>query len=277
MIYLTKTNQTAIDHVSEFIDSNWREEGVNRYQNIGYGDIKNPVAPFRLLFVSEQNYKCCYCCRHIVNNQTTELEHIIPRTRSQIDQFEPYYILSDILRTNVIPQSVFTTATAQLNKPPFPHHIAYQNIVASCNGRTFESSDNFTCCNRVRKDDFIPPFNLMEGSIEYLPDGTIVYMPEITNREYLDILNLNKGVLINVRRLWYLFAQSELTLDAIKNVDASDSDALTAHLVVNAVSTSPTIDDDMKLVELFTIESAWDTFKGYDYFWDYYRANNAAA
>ena len=275
MIYLSKTNQNAIDFVANFLDNNWLEQndGTCKYQNIGYSEIKNPVADFRAFFVDDQDNKCCYCCRDIVNDNRTELEHIIPRTKSEFLDFNPYYGLSNILQANVIPQNIFETTLIQLAKPPFPHHIAYQNIVASCNGRTFESSDNFTCCNRERKDDFVPPFNLMVDSIKYLQDGTIVYQPDTTKREYFDILNLNKEVLTSIRRLWFLFSKSQLSLTEVLQ-NNTDDNIIKEKIIRFAISNSLTAVDDLKLVETFSNTSLWNTFKDYSYFFDYYRSLN---
>lgn len=271
MIYIEKTNEDAITFVNDFLYSNWLDQGDGnfRYQNIDYASVKNPVNIFRGFFVNDQNNRCCYCCRNIDNNYKTELEHIIPRTKYVQEEFEPYYDLSIVLRSNVIPQSVFEVATVRLTTPPFPHHIAYHNIVASCNGRTFESSENFTCCNRKREDDFIPPFNLMLNPIQYLPDGTIVYQRDVTNRHYFEVLNLSKDMLVNIRRLWYLFSQSTLVLEQI--LDDSYTPAINEKIVLYAIANSPTPAEDNKLVETFSNSNVWTIFKEYTYFFEYYR------
>lgn len=271
MIYLDKTNKTAINTVSKFIDDNWleQEDGSFKYQNIGYAEIKNPAAAFRAFFVDEQNNKCCYCTRDIANNNSTELEHIIPRTKSSIAQFNPYYNFSVILAKNVVPQGTFELATTKLQKPPFPHHIAYHNIVASCNGVTFEASNNFTCCNRERKDDFVPPFNLMKDSIGYLQDGTIVFLSDLTNRSYFGILNVDKDILNDIRRLWFLFSESTLSIQQVITVVP---EKLLEHIVNNAIAHSPTIVTDTRLSSTFSNLNMWKNFICYSYFLDYYRA-----
>ncbi len=270
MIVLEKINAAAINFVSDFINDNWleQEDYIWKYQNIGYSQVKNPANVFRGFFVDDQNAKCCYCCRNIFNNTTTELEHIIPSAKSELADFKPYYDLSVILRENVIPQSVFENSDTEILSPPFPHHIAYQNIVASCNGRTFESSENFTCCNRERKDDFVPPFNVMPESIEYLLDGTIVYLNDLENREYFSILNLDKEILNKIRRLWFLFSKSELTLENVLD----DTILLKEKLVNYAIANSVTVAEDIKLLETFSNINLWDTFKEYSFFFEYYKS-----
>lgn len=280
MIYLTKDNQAAITYVAEFLDSNWleQENGNYKYQNIGYRDIKNPVQRYRNFFVEEQRGKCCYCCRDIQNDHHTELEHIIPRSKFNVESFEPYYRYSSILHDHVVPQAIFEEKQGlkddKLVCPPFPHHIAYHNIVASCNGRTFESSANFTCCNRIRKDDFIPPFNLMQDSIRYLPDGSIVFEQDIAGLTYLNLLNVTKPILKSIRRLWYLFSKSTLTLAEVVNTSGQKKQ-LFEYIVENAIVHAPaeTTVEDYKLAGTFSEPVRWSSFVCYSYFFNYYRDN----
>lgn len=280
MIYVSKTNQKAIDFVSNFLNCGFNEE-ENRYIGIGYAQIRNQVNIFRGFFVAEQQGKCCYCCRTIDNSSRTELEHIIPQSKNTIDEFQRYYDLSNILRDNVVPQSIFESATTQLATPPFPHHIAYHNIVASCDGRNFASSvsGSFTCCNRKRGNDFIPPFNLMENSIEYLPDGTIVYKNAPENRDYFEILNLDKALLNQIRRLWFLFSKSSLHLDDIlndnfANVITEEIVSITEKIVAHAIANSDFPMEDSNLTATFSTSDTWNVFKQYYYFFDYYREKN---
>ncbi|WP_175635064.1 HNH endonuclease [Pedobacter ghigonis] len=269
MIFLEKNNQAAIDHISQFLKANWlvSASGAYKYINIGYRDIKR--GGFRSYFVLEQNYICCYCSRKIVDDHTCELEHVIPRSVTQIVDLSKYYDLSDTLKNNVVLQSDFENAIIEKDSPPFPHHIAYHNIVASCNGRTFETSASFTCCNRERADDFVPPFNLIKDVIAYLPDGTIVYGTNPQERSYFEILNLNKKILIDIRRLWYLFSLSNLSQEKITSEEITN---LKEHIVENAISHSTTTIEDIKvLLPQFINPELWKLFKEYSYFLSYYR------
>ncbi|GAA4910496.1 hypothetical protein [Mucilaginibacter defluvii] len=272
MIYLTKTDQAAIKFVNDYVSGCWLDQGdgTSKYQNLSYASVKNPVSQFRGFFVDEQHKTCCYCSREIINDHTTELEHIIPRTEERPEVFERYYQHSDLLRDNVISQSVFLQATEKQQTPPQPHHVAYHNIVASCNGRTFHTSEDFTCCNRARGDHFLPPFNLMENSIGYLPDGTILYLKDLTDRTPFELLNLNKQSLVNIRRLWYLFSRSALSISDIVNFNVAD---LQNKINEHALVYSPTITVDLKLAETFSIPGMWAVFVKYAYFGSYYRNN----
>ncbi|WP_121965002.1 hypothetical protein [Myroides sp. N17-2] len=271
MIYLDKTNTSAIKYVEDFINNNWLPYNDNddcKYINIDFRDIKNPVSTFKAFFVEEQENICCYCSRKILNDNNTELEHIIPYALSDILEFQLYYDLSPILENNVMPQDTFINTLTKRILPKYPHRIAYHNIVASCNGQTFKGSEGFTCCNRERGNEFIPPFNLIHNSISYLKDGTIVYLEDLENQNGINILNLNKPLLQHIRRLWYLFSLSDLTINEIFQYELP----LDEHIVINAINHSPQIEKDTNLLKVFT-NGLWDIFTQYSFFFNYYRIN----
>lgn len=265
MIYLNKENQAAIDYVSSYLTGQWLEDnnGGHRYQNIEYKDINR--GQFKDFFVNEQEFKCCYCCREIAIDRHTELEHIVPRAVDTQADLLQYQQLSTILAGNVMLQEEFRTSEVELATPPFPHHTAYHNIVASCNGRTFETTTDFTCCNRKRGDDFLPPFNLMRNCINYLPDGTLVYDPP-KGQSYVDILNLNKTVLKDIRKLWKLFSSNKTPLQQI-NMPFDENNVKNMISLAVLLQTNQT-PEDLKLIDNFKIQGMWDVFLKYSFFYN---------
>ena len=272
MVNLNKVNQTAIDYVSNFINNQWQEDS-KRYIGIGYDDGAINKATLKGYCLQEQNYVCCYCSREISNSPNTELEHIIPRARN-IDNIEllRYFSYSDILSQNIILQSEFSANAINQETPPFPHHIAYHNLVASCNGKIKVSSEDLTCCNRNRGNKFVPPFNLMPNSISYLNDGTIYYVDDEIDNRYINPLNLNKTLLKNIRRIWLLFSNSDLTLDEIFQVSTLDQikEIFTLHIDASPLKTKA----DNAIIDSFKNEAQWITLMNYKYFLDYFRYNN---
>ncbi len=269
MITVNKDNQAAIDYVSNFINGQWQPE-ANRYINIGYNDID--VSAYRTYCLEEQNNICCYCCRQIDNSRNTELEHIIPRAQN-IDntELQRYFDYSNILAQNIVLQRSFRDSATQQATPPFPHHIAYHNIVASCNGRIIDTSE-YLCCNRSRGNDFVPPFNLMPNSIAYLNDGTLYYVNDEIDNRLINPLNLNKDLLKNIRRIWFLFAKSDVTEDEIMNVtnETEIREIIALNLDVNPSKLSK----DGKIIDSFKTLSNWQTLIKYKYFLNYFRTNN---
>lgn len=278
MVNLNKDNQDAIAYVSNFIDGQWQNDS-NRYIGVGYDDGAFNKATLKGYCLEEQNNVCCYCSREIENNPQTELEHIIPRARN-IDNVElqRYFLYSNILSQNIILQSEFSAATALQETPPFPHHIAYHNIVASCNGITFKSSEDFTCCNRKREDDFIPPYNLIQNNIFYLNDGTIYSTIDTTYFEqgipYKSIthLNLNKQTLKNIRRIWFLLSKTDVDINELLQATsiAEFKEIFTLYLRVHLLK----VPSDNNLIDSFENETSWKVLMQYKYFLTYFRNNN---
>jgi hypothetical protein len=107
----------------------------------------------------------------------------------------------------VVPKDVFIDAKRKLQTPPFPHHIAWYNLIPSCNSRNH--------CNLWREDKFIYPFILDQGAISqirYSKEGicnSIEYMDDINN------LNLNHQDLINIRKILFFLGSkiNEITID----------------------------------------------------------------
>ncbi len=276
MVTLNKNNQTAIDYVTNFINGQWFEDS-NRYLGLGFDDGAFNKATMKGYCLEEQNNVCCYCSREIGNNNHTELEHIIPRSVDTENALQPYFNLSNLLAENIVLQESFRPSTVMQVTPPFPHHIAYHNIVASCNGITFKSSEYFTCCNRKREDDFIPPYNLIQNNIMYLHDGTIYSTIDTTYEEqgiqYNSIthLNLNKQTLKNIRRIWFLLAGTDVTINQLTQAITIDDykEIFTLYLRANPLK----VINDNNLIDSFENETSWKILMYYKYFLNYFRNN----
>ena len=269
MVSINKDNQQAITDVSSFISRQWQEES-NSYINIDFDSINK--TEYKINCLSEQQYVCCYCSREIENTPQTELEHIIPKSINTIDSLQRYLDLSPILLNNIILQQDFRKSTEEQNTPPFPHHIAYQNIVASCNGKIKYTSENITCCNRKREDTFIPPFNLMPNSIKYLNDGTIYYdYDEIDNR-FINSLNLNKDLLKKIRRIWFLFTASDVTPNELLQITTLEQikEIITLHIDINPLKEAA----DRTTIHSFKNEVSWKMLMNYKYFFNYFKIQN---
>jgi hypothetical protein len=277
MVSLNKNNQTAIDYVTNFINGQWFEDS-NRYIGIGYTDGAFNTTQLKEYCLEEQENVCCYCSREIANNRHTELEHIIPRSVATNEALQPYFNLSNILADNIVLQEDFRLSTERQITPPFPHHIAYQNIVASCNGITFKSSEDFTCCNRKREDDFIPPYNLIQNNILYLNDGTIystidtTYEVQGIQYESIAHLNLNKQTLKNIRRIWFLLASSDVNINQLTQATTIEdySEIFTLYLRANPRK----VTSDNNLIDSFENETSWKVLMHYKYFLTYFRKRN---
>ena len=278
MVSLKKDNQKAIDYVTNFINGQWLENnnGGFEYRNIGYDSINKNY--YKKICVTEQENVCCYCSREIGNNPHTQLEHIIPQSVATNDALQPYFNYSNILADNIVLQEDFREATVKQTLPPFPHHISYQNLVASCNGITFKSSEDFTCCNRNRENYFIPPYNLIPNNIMYLNDGTLYsnidtnYEEQGIQYESITYLNLNKQTLKNIRRIWFLLASTDVEINQLLLATTVEEYKVIFTLYLRVHTNKVTSDNN--LIDSFENQTSWTVLMQYKYFLYYFRNNN---
>lgn len=150
--------------------------GNIRYMNIDYpGSFTNRGYKNRLLELgmTSQNKFCCYCLRKIERKQSATLEHIIPQNSQTTAGYDRYEELS---AHEIVLTSHFTSANNQ-SRPPYPHTVAWNNLVVSCNGRfPLDNHVASHCCNNARSSDFAPPVYYLrdiESRIVFMQDGTM--------------------------------------------------------------------------------------------------------
>lgn len=184
--------------------------GNIRYMNVDYsGSFTNRGYKNKLLELGMtlQNKFCCYCLREIGKKQSATLEHIIPQSSATADGYNRYNELSE---HEIILTSDFVSAHNQ-SCPPYPHTVAWNNLVVSCNG-CFPLDNNVSshCCNNARSSDFAPPVYYLRdiGSrIVFMQDGTMMAGNGDLHDDVQSTINaakLNYSALKEIRRLWYL-------------------------------------------------------------------------
>lgn len=224
MIFVEKNNSRAISLVSKFLNGQWQKLDT-KYVNISYDNLDGSTkSSLKQYCLEEQDNVCCYCSKTISIAEAT-LEHIIPRSVCDISNLQEYTKLSNILEENICLQSEFTNSKLQREIPPYPLEIAYHNLLASCDGTVTHNTSKGITCNLSRGNEFLPPFNLINGSIEYLKDGTIYYVKDSSHlQSYFNKnnLNLNYETLKNIRRIWCVLAKSNVEYEEIESVDDSN-------------------------------------------------------
>lgn len=198
----------------EYLDNECRTTdqvtGNIRYMNVDYsGSFTNKGYKNKLLELGMalQNKFCCYCLRKIGRKQFATLEHIIPQSSKTTNSYDRYNELSE---HEIVLTSDFTSADNQ-TRPPYPHTVAWNNLVVSCNGR-FPLDNNVSshCCNNARSSDFAPPVYYLrdiESRIVFMQDGTMMAGNSDLHDDVQSTINaakLNYPALKEIRRLWYL-------------------------------------------------------------------------
>lgn len=237
------------------------------------------------VLLENQNYRCCYCMRKlepnppVIGDAMVTIEHVVPRSFTgsangadfaRYKSFVPgmnYVELNDVFEAQAGAQTV----------PPFPHAVAYDNMVVSCNGtfpsvREIEGRDIPVCCNRKRGDASIMPVYFLpdiEGYIDYQKNGGMQAKP--TSPHYADVdevirvAELYCDSLREVRRLW--FELRNCTMEEIQSC-ATEMDR---EAVLNkALNVSLAMREPLKVADMiskYKKKDYWDTLMLYDVFY----------
>jgi hypothetical protein len=266
MLFIAKNHPTGPAELAVAIKLQWID---GRYANIDYNSYDR--SRLKAIIVEEQQELCCYCMKKIATNAVT-LEHIIPRTATTQEVLEQYFPHAETLRNNIILQSVFVTATEQRDMPPYPHQIAYHNLVGSCKGVIIESPErlqDYTVkfCNGYRQDKFIIPLFYdpdIANKVNYLKGGLVdceVY------EETIRVLNLNYKQLQNVRKIWYYLASEEIVDILACTTNKMREDLLTANLYALSAPSRT------ELITTFQLQAFWDVLLSYQWFHSYFKNN----
>jgi hypothetical protein len=270
MEFIDKTSNKVVGDllVDTFLNSRWNIV-PNRYSDINYSTER--THPFRLALrdplrnqlLLEQKNLCCYCMRSIDENTTT-LEHIVPKsTKTQVELDK--YIHYPLIRDNVCLQSVFDSATVKLGTPQFPLEIAYENLTVSCKG-DFPGGATYHICNHKRGNDFIEALfyiSTINAEISYRKAGLLLSL----NGSYdatITTLNLNYDSLERIRQVWY-----HISVEEISDILSATSEDRNTILTLNLISLPQA--RRIKLIADFKTETFWNMLMQYKWFHNYYR------
>jgi hypothetical protein len=200
--------------------------------------------------------------RHI-NHKGTTLEHIIPQGMKQKEDIKPYLKYGCLRRKWVFPGNNIDM-TRRLHTPPYPHFIAYENLVASCDGKLEPKApkNNHCCCNHHRQNkDIIPIFFLSNASfiVKYEKNGFAFSFFEKYD-ETINVVNLNHPTLKLMRKAW---AKATTLNYSLKDFKLAERDENLRNEIV----------DDLDMLREYSnlrIKAYWTLFLQYDWFYQYF-------
>ena len=176
---------------------------------------------FEHQLINEQDGFCCYCMRHLTKGEVT-LEHVMPQKIKKEDQDTDvrYYSQYGRLKKKYVKYMESIPKVGKLKIPPFPHSIAYENIVASCTGKVYNKGEKYTlhqCCNNFRDNQkIIPAFFIrgIENQLGYRKDGTIDCSERMDDT--VKFLNLEHPSLVFIRKIWAAIVMAGITINEVK-------------------------------------------------------------
>lgn len=216
------------------------------------GNFKNDL---KNILLEDSNNHCCYCMRDL---KGPTLEHVIPQKVKSQEDFSKYFeIESKLDKENIILETEFLNNPKDV--PPFPHTVAYENLIPSCSGHL--ASRGSKSCNNYRGDKFIQPLVFRQGihnEIKYKINGFVEWTEEDLGTVFPTItsLGLNSLELKAIRRIWYYLSSKNLSCDE------SNKDE-----VINGIITE--LDDGDQMLEMlmnFKKTEYWKLLSQYTYF-----------
>ncbi len=248
--------------------------GNFHYQNVDYngtfGSTGAKDAMAQLALRSQENF-CCYCMRDLHwQNQDVTLEHIIPQScdGAKFNHYVGFNV--EPLTANKVVRTGDFTGVQNVNVPPRPHTVTFENLVASCDGTFPDKKGSSQCCNHKRgQEEIYPLFYVVtvDDDITYTEDGSMQPNAQCTHQtEYrgtIEKARLNCTNLQDIRRLWHLFAE-----ERIENLQAclADKNKRVLMLLQVLYHDSRLMAQDARIQTKFMKDDYWRTFLMYHWF-----------
>lgn len=219
------------------------------------------------ILLDEQQGRCCYCMRRIIELPPEErtIEHVIVNHPKDEDDYNQYLGKNSQLDTaDMISTANFIVK--QTPPPPYPHSVAYENMLISCAGHCHLGIGTSFTCNKHREHKFVYPLPLMPivtEEVKYQKNGFVYWTKETdTENPTIELLGLNYDVLKLIRRIWYKLSSMEL--------DASSCDRQQLAYEVLGDMLDEGIDDtNVQILFLFANNDwYWNLLCQFDYFND---------
>lgn len=261
--------------IRNMLDSCWN--GTN-YVNLHYDYVDKTELTNHL--VAEQGAYCCYCMRrlHISDGRNhkknVSLEHVVPHNIST-ENWErdkaKYRCFSTLIKNIVVcPKGKVENPYKKFGMPPFPHFLAYDNLVASCNGQTLDENAREVphhCCNLRRGNNYVEPLFFyadVESHVYYDSRGHIRCAEEYVSSLGKDGVDIMSAFLNDVRQFWKRIADSDYTVAQV--CEAEDNDSLRFDIIDDVFT-----DDSTGHWLFLTERSKWCIYSDYAWFYDYYK------
>lgn len=263
----------------KILQGQWSED-EDRYFNLTYRDIQSKTSLYRPIW-AEQGGLCCYCMRRLSLETPSNftLEHIVPNKITNAEwhrdriNYERYPNLQPHNIT-VCPKDVPFDKAIPFGMPPFPHFIAYDNLVGSCDGRTLtkEGKDiGQQCCNNYRGKGYIEPLYLRPNvtqDIDYDNQGRVICPEEYVSSLDKNGVNIMSPFLNSVRRFWRKVEESEYSVEDVMN---ARMDTKLRQDIIDDIFVTDTSED------FLAQDYAWDRYSEFDWFYNFYHSKRMKA
>ncbi|WP_175629958.1 hypothetical protein [Bacteroides acidifaciens] len=214
--------------------------------------------------LAEQENRCCYCMKKLDQNEDEiTLEHLILNSITEREKYNDYLKRETVLSHKVCLAKEFIDKN-EVNTPPYPHTVAYENLTASCNGKFFSRSESVHCCNLKRGNKYIRPivlYSTIHDEFEYKNNGYAIWKNETDTLPLTSTLGLNDPILRMIRRIWLHVKTNQIDLEKTERQN-----------VLNGVLGQFTNEEfsdinNFNILYNFQNDGYWNLFLKYSYFY----------
>ena len=207
MEFIDKNQSANREEAHEVIDAFLKEVDAKPGLYMRFADpLPNGTFPKKQMFalLMREQCRCCYCMRRLqTNGLHLSIEHVIPQ-HAQIDELEKYFAYGSTLDKALV-QHEDDFLKGDKHTPPYPHTVAYENLVLSCDG-VYPNSNEAQSCNTKRGSEFVPPVAFIReihDNVEYYKNGDVRYLGKEEGMfPMVTILGLDVPILKAIRRIW---------------------------------------------------------------------------
>lgn len=240
------------------------------------------------VLLENQHNLCCYCLRKLKTNQREEdsdkvvtLEHIIPRsyTRANNQELSYYQNVPELSLTEVVVTDEYESLNYNQGGTAQPHKVAYNNLVASCNGtfpyvRNENEGKSKLCCNEFRQNKKAYPIYFIENIhqyIDYQSDGNVYGVcnsdDDLINKieDVIKNTNLYCDSLKQIRRLWFILSHIPKEEIYSCHTESQRDDLFSRELYKTEYFD---MESTSELHNKFLKDDYWNTFMLYDVFYE---------
>ena len=263
MEFIDKYQSANRDEAHKIVDAFLREVDIESDLYKRLADLlPDGSFPKKRMFTLLRNEqcRCCYCMRRLQTDGThSSIEHVIPQHVTKGD-FEQYFAYGSTLDKSYI-QHEEDYLKGDKQTPPYPHTVAYENFVLSCDG-FYPNRGEAQSCNTKRGNEFVPPVAFIRDihdKVEYYKSGAVRYLGKDEGLlPMVTILGLDVPILKAIRRIWaYVLANGI-------NVNNCIPEDVAFGVWTEVLGSVPQQESDVIL--LFERKDFWELLLQYDYF-----------
>lgn len=187
-----------------------------------HGNVFFRARMMKEVLIPEQAGRCCYCMRKLDGCLRPNVEHVVPNHPKDDAEWDTYFKRTPFVNVHCCRSDKWLSSPSPC--PPYPHSVAYENLLASCDGDLLNTGNKAATCNLKRAHREVLPLALMQDvdqRLVYHSNGWVSWYDEndLLGAASISRLRLNDELLRLIRKIWFFASDNGVDLSKITNID----------------------------------------------------------